>query len=135
MKGIWVIISIFIIFLNWACSNSTSSEGNGLNVLPKFSSIQEEVFNTSCAFSNCHGGSQFPTLTTGLSYGNLVNVQSREKAGEILVIPGNSTESYLIKKLKGFIIVGEQMPKGSAPLPNAAIDSIAKWIDLGAKNN
>ncbi|RMG27400.1 MAG: hypothetical protein D6732_20110, partial [Methanobacteriota archaeon] len=69
----------------------------------------------------------------GLSYSNLVQKQSQQKPGEILVVPGDANASYLIKKLRGFDIVGERMPRGSAPLPNAAIDSIAAWINNGAQ--
>jgi hypothetical protein len=128
-----IIILFPVVFILWSsCSNSTSPSEKQLNVQANFQSIQQEVFTPSCAFSSCHGGSQFPNLSAGMSYGNLVNIQSREKPGEILVVPGDANSSYLIKKLKGFDIVGERMPRGSAPLPNAAIDSIAAWINKGA---
>ncbi|GAB4180326.1 MAG: hypothetical protein Kow00108_16600 [Calditrichia bacterium] len=137
MKRLCAFMVAALFILVTGCSDSTSSNGDKMEVLPKLSSIQQEVFNTSCAFSSCHGGAVYPTLVTGQSYGSLVQGQSQGKPGEIFVIPGNSNDSYLIKKLKGFsgTISGEQMPKGSAPLSNAVIDSIAKWIDLGAENN
>lgn len=134
----WLIALILLpaLFGISSCSSSTESKGGeNSNVLPTLSSIQAEVFNRSCAFSDCHGGTTFPNLSPGMSHTSLVGKASQQKPGEILVNPGNASDSYLIKKLKGFDIVGSPMPRNSAPLSNAVIDTIAKWINLGAQNN
>lgn len=48
------------------------------------------------------------------------------------VAPGDPDNSYLIQKLEGTASVGEQMPLGMTPLPQASIDVIRQWILEGA---
>ena len=100
-----------------------------------FTKIQNEVFSTNCALSGCHS-STYPqadlNLSTGEAYANLVNVQSVLYPSFKRIVPGNSSQSLLIKALKG-----EDAPlmPSSGKLPNSVIDSITAWIDRGAVNN
>ena len=98
--------------------------------------IQSKVFNTSCALSGCHGSTNNQAnllLTDGNSFSNLVNVQSVLFPQFKRVVPDSSSNSLLIKILKGE--VSPRMPLNRNPLSAAVIDSIAKWIDNGALNN
>lgn len=114
-------------------SECDSPAGDGIPA--KLSSIQAEVLSTDCATSGCHeSGAQPPDLSLGNTHSSLVNVNATV-SGKILVVPGNSSQSYLINKLTGENISGSRMPLAGSPLSPAIIDSIAAWIDAGALNN
>ena len=122
------------------CSSDNPTEPdptpNTTAPLSKLSDIQAKVFSQSCASSGCHGNTNNQAsllLTDGSSYANLVSIQSVLYPQFTRVQPGNSTNSLLIKILKGE--VSPRMPLNRTPLSAAVIDSIAKWIDNGALNN
>ena len=99
-----------------------------------FAEIQEQVLTPSCALSGCHVGSFAfsPILNDAEAYNNLIGVNNL--AGNMeLVKPGDSNNSFLIKKLNGDGTT--VMPSGGPKLDKAIIDSIAAWIDNGAENN
>lgn len=104
---------------------------------PSFSADIMEVFNRNgCTASGCHGSGQ-GGLTMGsasTTHANLVDVVS-PTSGEIRVIPGNASDSYLVKKLMGTAAFGAQMPLGGAPLGNTDMTNIRNWINQGAGNN
>lgn len=97
-----------------------------------FSSIQQNVFAKSCAFSNCHGGTQEPNLNAGSAYNNLVNKPSIQRPSMMRVKPGDSANSYIMKKLNGD---GTSVMPPSGKLAQATIDTVAAWIDRGALKN
>jgi hypothetical protein len=117
------------------------------NLVPTFSSIQREIFNTTdssgrLACINCHTDQgRTPAggllLVDGRSYASIVNIVSRFKAGATLVIPGDADNSYLIHKLEGRSdITGSRMPRGTGPfLTQGQMEIIRRWIALGAKND
>ena len=117
------------------------------NLEPTFSSIQREIFSNAdssgrAACIQCHNaaGQSFAaglSLVEGVSYGQLVNVASRNKPGAIRVIPGDPEGSYIIHKLQGFPdLVGQRMPRTGGPyLTSGQITIIKRWIELGAKND
>lgn len=122
---------------------SCSDEESVTNPLPnnspapmaKFSDIQVKVFN-NCLGAQCHssaGNQGGLTLEAGVAFNNLVGVQSVLFPQFKRVEAGNSSNSLIIKILKGD--VNPRMPLNGSPLPAATIDSIAKWIDQGALNN
>jgi hypothetical protein len=114
---------------------------------PTFTSIQQEIFNTTdasgrLACTNCHSNagrnpSGGMNLLSGLSYANLVGVASTGKPGAVRVIPGDPENSYIIHKLEGKSdIVGVRMPRGNGPfLTDGQILVIKRWIANGAPNN
>ena len=108
---------------------------------PTLSSIQEHVFNQSCALSGCHQGTNAPVgldLSTGNAHANLVDVRSGEVPDLFLVEPGNPDDSYLIIKLEGSsrMAVGTvQMPFGRDPLSSETIAVVRRWITNGAPDN
>jgi hypothetical protein len=130
-----------------ACDESlTDVTGPTPNLVPTFSSIQSEIFNSSdssgrAACTQCHNavGGRFNglDLSPAVAYGNLVGVASRGKVGAIRVIAGDSENSYLIHKLEGRPgIVGARMPVIGPPyLTDGQILVIKRWIDLGAPND
>ena len=113
------------------------------NLAPTFSSIRTEIFQTTdlagrTACVNCHrpqGGT--PLNLQDDPYTALVGVNSREKPGAVLVVPGDPDASYLIHKLEGRSdIVQLRMPRNGPPyLTPGQITVIRRWIENGAPNN
>jgi hypothetical protein len=138
-----ILRSVFLIILLTAlisCSeeNTTEPVNNPPSNIPasKLSDIQVKVFTQSCALSGCHGSTNNQAsllLTEGNSFNNLVNIQSLLFPQFKRVAPDTSSNSLLIKMLKGE--VAPQMPLNRNPLSDEVIDSIAAWIDKGAINN
>jgi len=131
-----------------ACDEKLSDvAGPTPNLVPTFSSIQQEIFNTTdssgrLACINCHtDAGRTPAaglvLLEGRSYQALVGQPSRLKAGAVFVVPGDSNASYMIHKLEGASdIAGSRMPRGTGPfLTSGQMQIIRRWIDLGAKND
>ena len=113
------------------CETDITTDGA---VKASFSDINERVLQVSCATSGCHGG-QFalPPVLDENAYDNLVDVASTQRPSMDYVEPGDSENSWLMKKLLG---EGTSiMPSGGSPLDDAVIDSIRVWIDNGAMNN
>ena len=104
---------------------------------PSFSSDIMEVFTRNgCTASGCHGTGE-GGLTMGdanTTHGNLVGVSS-PACGEVRVIAGNASDSYLVKKLDGSAACGAQMPLNGSPLDNIDMTNIRNWINQGAANN
>ncbi len=99
-----------------------------------YDSIQQNVFTPIC--TGCHAGAAAPLglrLTAGVSYAQLVGVPSVEVASLLRVEPGDPDASYLVQKLEGSAEVGDRMPQGGPPLPQATIDVIRQWIVDGAQ--
>lgn len=103
-----------------------------------FSTIQENVFNSSCALSGCHRGpaaAEGLDLSAGNAYDNLVGVASEQVSNLDRVDPDNPDDSYLIIKLEGGDRMADgsaQMPRGREPLSDDQIDLIRTWIEDGA---
>ncbi|MFH0734994.1 MAG: hypothetical protein V1773_12915 [bacterium] len=139
MKNYIILLLSFVLILI-GCADQIVSDCDSIQiqVLPEgttFAQIQNEVFSTNCALSGCHGTNSPQAdldLSSGNAYVNLVNVQSVLYPSLKRIVPGNSSQSLLIKALKG-----EDAPlmPSSGKLPNSVIDSIAAWIDRGAVNN
>jgi hypothetical protein len=139
-KFFFLITILFISIWGGGCSedNSTQPDTNNEVQAPagRFSNIQDKVFTQSCALTGCHGPNNNQAnllLTEGNSYANLVNIQSLLFPQFKRVVPDSSSQSLIIKILKGE--VSPRMPLSRDPLPPAVIDSIAAWINRGALNN
>jgi hypothetical protein len=102
-----------------------------------FTEVRDDILLLSCAFSTCHGaqGAGGLTLDEEGSFEALVNTPSEDLPGEIMVIPGDSEGSYLIKKLEGAEgIEGDEMPPGTT-IGTEKIERVKSWIDDGALDN
>lgn len=100
--------------------------------------LQAGIFSPTCAVVGCHTGANPPqglNLSAGQSFAFLVNTPSTEVPSILRVKPGDSANSWIIRKLTGTQTVGAQMPFGGPPLPNADIDNVRSWINAGAPNN
>lgn len=129
-----------------ACSDATDpgtdpppNGGSGREVVadPSFAQIIQPIFDRKgCTASNCHGSLQSAglDLRSGNSHASLVNEPASNEAGEIRVIPGDATNSYLMVKLEGRQNVGSQMPIGGS-MDDIDLGNLRNWINQGAKNN
>ncbi|MCB0701322.1 MAG: hypothetical protein R2863_03985 [Candidatus Kapaibacterium sp.] len=131
--------TLIITFLFVSCSESIVSECEtdikvDNQMRASFKDIQEKVFTPSCATSGCHGGSFFsyPNLEKENAYTNIVG-KNNSTGTMKLIEQGNSTSSYLYKRLLGE--GGSLMPRGGPKLNQSILDSIKVWIDNGAENN
>jgi hypothetical protein len=105
-----------------------------LSALPpvSFSNQIQPIFNAQCA--SCHGGNGGLTITTGVSYNNLVNVNAQSSCTSLKrVLPNDAANSVLYRKVSG-TSCGSQMPQGSV-LSADEIALIRNWINQGASNN
>jgi hypothetical protein len=99
-----------------------------------FTSIQQNVFDISCALSGCHRGSVFPDLSAGKAYANIVDAPSSQ--GLPLIAPEDPDGSYLyIKITAGSGMQDSRMPFGRSPLPAATLDAVKNWIERGAPDD
>ncbi|MEZ4234618.1 MAG: hypothetical protein R3F59_00315 [Myxococcota bacterium] len=121
-----------IAWLLLACADGAGKGDTGAP--PTLARVQAEVFAPSCAFSTCHAapGASGLVLEDGRTYDAVVDVDSADNPGHVLVVPGDSAGSYLAAKLRGDAdILGEPMPVG-APLDDARLQLVLDWIDAGA---
>jgi hypothetical protein len=104
-----------------------------------FTAVQQQIFNQSCAFSGCHGGSspaEGMDLRSGSAYANIVNVRSSQMSSLDRIEPSDPDNSYLYLKVIGdSSISGSRMPRGGAMLSQDLIDLLRDWIERGAPND
>jgi len=89
----------------------------------------QTIFTARCV--TCHGLNGDLDLSSGVSYGNLVSVESAGYAPYMRVQPGDPDNSVLYGKVSGSAF-GDRMPLGQPPLTEAGIDDIRQWIADGA---
>jgi hypothetical protein len=108
--------------------------------VPSLTTDIQPIFNNYCV--SCHqqpGAQQNIVLTDPTtSYNNLVNKPS-PSTGNTLVVPGDTTDSYLYSMLRGRASNSpDNMPQGctssgaSPCLPAALIQLVGSWITAGA---
>jgi len=121
-------------------SGSTAIVVTPANPIPSLASNIQPIFNNYC--SSCHtppGAQENIDLSSGsASYANLVN-QLSPSTGNTLVVPGDTTNSYLYAMIRGRASnAPDDMPQGctangqSPCLPAPLIQIIASWILTGA---
>ena len=122
-----------------ACVEQDDDGNGGGSGQVTLTSLQNDFFTPTCAVSGCHNetsASAGLVLTTGQSFGELVNVASSQNSALNRVSPNDPEASYLIKKLRGDSdIVGQRMPLGGPSLSASEIDRFVSWIGDGAPNN
>lgn len=102
----------------------------------QFNTIQQQVFNTTCA--NCHGGSTSAAaglyLTEGKSYDNIINRESKKAPGMMRVLPGDAENSILYQALTRDISTdGKWHYDHTTEVVNENIVTmISNWINNGA---
>lgn len=120
-----------------ADSGSVFKDTVNVNVIElSFATHIQPIFIANCVNAGCHPGNGSPfSLQTGVSYGNLVEVNAITGpcAGDKRVKRSDATASALIKRLEG--TCGQRMPLGGNQLPSDQIRLIRDWINQGATNN
>lgn len=97
-----------------------------------YEDVYERVFEPKCV--GCHSGSfaqEGFDMSREVGYENMVNVNSRQRTSEILVVPGDPENSYFFRKITGENIDKTRMPQGT-PLSESEIELVRKWILDGA---
>lgn len=112
---------------------------------PTLSADVQPIFDNSCAFNGCHGGTitepaEKPmSLAAGQSRSNTVGVESLQVAGMARITAGDPAASYLVHKIRGTQAQvggsGARMPLNLPALSPDEIDVIREWITEGAKDN
>ncbi|MCZ6690329.1 MAG: fibronectin type III domain-containing protein [Planctomycetota bacterium] len=103
-----------------------------------------QIFTSTCAVSNCHGGTT-PVLGQNLSnyssiFNTAINIPAQQPSPQMdRIEPFSSGGSYLQHKIDGTHLSvggsGDQSPKNSPPLTPATRDIIRDWINQGAFDN
>ena len=125
LRSYWHLCVLIPALAGAACDEKLSDlAGPTPNLMPTFSSIQREIFNTQDRerTPRLHpvprrrrpGGGTGLILTDGVSYGNLVGRASSLQPSSTRVIPGDADNSYLVRKLEGS--VGHHRPPHAAQL-------------------
>lgn len=120
-----------------ACRFAADFGGGSASGGHTLSADVQPIFDQSCAYAGCHGSASPAAdldLTAGAAFDNLMRA-SMQNPDQQLVEPGNPTNSYLMTKLTGDGVAGEQMPKGAEPLDDTAIGIVRQWISEGAAND
>jgi hypothetical protein len=99
--------------------------------------------HTCTDVTSCHGQvteEQLDLRTPASIYQSLVGVRANERRELMLVAPGDSGASYIVRKVLGALGPrdGERMPLQSAgfpPLTDDQLRILREWIDQGALNN
>lgn len=98
-----------------------------------FAADIQPIFNGRCATSGCHVQ---PTprancdLSPGVSYANLVNVQTEVYVPGVRVTPGEPDSSVLY-----LLVESGTMPARGGRLTSTQVAAIKKWIENGAPDN
>ncbi|MFZ5475571.1 MAG: hypothetical protein ACOZNI_02245 [Myxococcota bacterium] len=127
-----------IVLLALACAGDdpVDSGDTGEPLDPTFTNVKVEIFQLSCQSSSCHGGrgSSDLSLDDDVAWSEIVNVESTDVPGEILVVPGDPSASYLVRKCRAEQgITGEPMPKGTPTgLDAPRLDLLEAWVAAGA---
>lgn len=100
---------------------------------PDFGDEIMSIFQDHCVKCHDASGAAGLMLTPEEAYTEIVGVKSLNEPEYMLVNPGDAENSYIVIKLEGRQSVGAQMPRGSGPLPDEAIQTIKNWIDQGAE--
>ncbi len=109
----------------------------------KFSAIQTQTLNRTCAISGCHIGTSakaFLNLDDSVAYKQLTSSKIQNDAGakrfKALVVSGKPDSSFLVHKLLNPITdEGSRMPERLPALSSEEITAIKSWITRGAPND
>ncbi len=111
-------------FLLWAAALATTTAQRGPGSIDYERQVRPLIVD-NCL--DCHSADK---RKGGLSLATYADILEGGKDGPI-VRPGNGVGSLIVHRLQG--IDGEQMPKDGAPLSDAEVSVIRRWIDEGAR--
>ncbi|TAM81978.1 MAG: DUF1553 domain-containing protein [Acidobacteria bacterium] len=129
-------INLIRAWIDYASFKGTSQQSASVASTPKpshqQSTISSPLFATkirpilAARCYQCHGQD---VHQNGLRLDSLPSILKGSENGKV-VIPGNSANSRIIRRLAG--LERPQMPYGGPPLPDAQVKLIRQWIDMGA---
>src|SRR5689334_8709922 len=96
------------------------------NAAPDFSREVRPLFETHCL--KCHGPE---TQKGGLRFDTKEGAFKSGESGEKAIVPGNASQSHLIKLISS-TDDAERMPSKGDALSAPQIDLLKRWIDAGA---
>jgi hypothetical protein len=132
MKRILLLLFITAPFLN--CINNVEDQTLEIpdEVISYASQIQP-IFNNACSGGFCHTSGDNANGVNLDTYQNTMN-SSGSSYGDLIVVPGNASQSPLVDKLGSNPEFGSQMPL-SGSISSSDVGKIIAWIDQGAQNN
>ena len=119
-------------------TTSASSDGEDVGTtgaptscVPTEQGVRDAVFGPHCATGGCHDA-MTAAGSLDLSVDNpealLANAAAGTCDGEVLVVPGDASSSFLLAKLGEDSACGDVMPPG-ASLEVGLVECVADWID------
>ena len=125
-----------------ACGKDGTDSGSAVAVDPETADVYDgppvtfeealtEVLVPSCGFDSCHGsGAGYLRVYERQTEQEWLDLYSNVLPTRKMVIPGNSSMSYLIKKMENSTdIAGEGMPPPAGGLSGYRIGMVRSWID------
>ena len=109
--------------------------------VPQFARDIVPIFERRCGIGGCHSDVAHQgglVLTPSAAHAALINKPSQTRIGQVLVRPGDATNSWLV------IAIGPddarrlglaRMPLASGALTPNQIQTIVNWINRGAPND
>jgi len=130
------IILAILFFIS--CEETPINFDQSCETSPSYADCIQPIFDFSCT-STCHNSPTNPDgdllLISGLSYNQLINIDSENYSDYKRVIPFEPDASLLyISVADAGNDVSLQMPPNSS-IPLEQIEYIRKWIEQGALNN
>jgi len=127
------LIFIYLIFLTPGCKDDTLTgpDGSPSTVMfpdsaVSYSAQVQVLFNQTCVFSGCHGGSLPQGRVRLEAYGDWFSTPG-------VVVPFNPGQSELVTRVEGNGVL--RMPLNRNSLNQNQINGIKRWIQEGAANN
>lgn len=108
---------------------------------PQFSRDIAPIFERRCGIGGCHSASAHQAglvLTPTAAHAALVNQPSQTRLGQVLVRPGDATNSWLVIAISpddARRLGLARMPLGSGGLTPNQIQTIVNWVNRGAPND
>ncbi len=108
---------------------------------PEFQRDIVPIFERRCGIGGCHSPGAHQAglvLTSATAHAALVNRPSQTRTGQILVRPGDATNSWLVIAISdddARRLSLARMPLGSGPLTPNQIQTIINWVNRGAPND
>ena len=118
----------------YAAELATPPSGGGATL----SGHVQPIFDQACAFAGCHSNATPAAgldLTAGNSRDALLGVASMQNPEVPLVTAVNPTNSYLMTKVTGAGVSGQQMPLNGEALNESQLEILRTWIIQGAPDN
>ena len=130
MRGYVLAFVILLLFFVSCTRDKTSSNCPPCTSAISFKTNVLPIFQISCAVQGCHDVTTHAAAVVLDSANAYTNIT---QAGTGYIIAYNANASLFYTTLNSPGVNG--MPKGLPPLPQCQVETIACWINQGAKNN